>query len=33
MFVDLPESAQQQIQRYLMRVERERHGRESDLLR
>jgi hypothetical protein len=33
MFVDLPESAQQQIQRYLMRVERERRSRESDLLR
>jgi c-di-GMP-binding flagellar brake protein YcgR len=33
MFVDLPESARQQIQRYLMRVERERRSRESDLLR
>ncbi|MCE2949759.1 MAG: flagellar brake protein [bacterium] len=29
MFVDLPESAQQQIQRYLMRVERERRNREA----
>ena len=33
MFVDLPESAQQQIQRYLMRVERERRSREAGLLR
>lgn len=31
MFVDLPESAQQQIQRYLMRVERERRNREAEL--
>jgi c-di-GMP-binding flagellar brake protein YcgR len=30
-FVDLPESAQQQIQRYLMRVERERRNREAEL--
>lgn len=32
-FVDLPEAAQQQIQRYLMRVERERRNREGELER
>jgi c-di-GMP-binding flagellar brake protein YcgR len=31
MFIDLPEAAQQQIQRYLMRVERDRRSREADL--
>jgi c-di-GMP-binding flagellar brake protein YcgR len=31
MFVALPESAQQQIQRYLMRIERERRSREAEL--
>lgn len=33
MFVGLPESAQQQIQRYLLRVERERRSREADIRR
>ena len=32
-FIDLPESAQKQIQRYLMRVERERRSREAELAR
>lgn len=33
MFIDLPEFAQKQIQRYLMRVERERRNREVELER
>ena len=33
MFVRLPEPAQQQIQRYLMRVERDRRSREAELRR